>query len=636
MKRIISIPIIIIVLGISPACTDYMNVVPDNVATIDNAFTMRSTAERFLFTCYSYMPSHSEIEGNPAFLTGDEFWLPPTLTGTASQIAQIARNNQRVVNPYMNFWEGSNGGEDLYEGIRKTNLFLKNIDTVPDLDESEKQKWIAEAKFLKAYYHFWLMRMYGPIVVVKDNLPVYSEGEKVNQHRSSVDSAFDYVVKLLDEAIQNLPDRIDNEASELGRISKAIALSVKAKVLITAASPLFNGNDDYVGYKGPEGKELFNTTFDPTKWQKAADAAKEAIEFAESLGHELYNFRPQFSEYELSDTTKIKMSIRNSVAKKWNSEIIWGNTNSMARRTQIFATPRGLDPRRTSNGAPRGILAPPIKIAEMFYSNHGVPIEEDKTWNYANRFELKTATEDERYNLKEGYTTAALNFDREPRFYASLGFDGGIWYGQGRFNDKEGLFYVSSKQGQPAAMINIQSYSVTGYWPKKLVNFNNVIGTGNSYTIEDYPWPVIRLADLYLLYAEALNEVNGPSQEVYQYVNKVRERAGIPPVEVAWENYSTNPNKYTTKDGMREIIHRERLIEFAFEGKRLWDLRRWKESAEKLNNPITGWDLDQETAEGYYRERVLFEQRFSTRDYLWPLSEEVLLSNPNIEQNPGW
>src|SRR3546814_5521443 len=98
-----------------------------------------------------------------------------------------------------------------------------------------------------------------------------------------------------------------------------------------------------------------------------------------------------------------------------------------------------------------------------------------------------------------------------------------------------------------------------------------------------YPWPVMRLGDLYRMYAEAMNVLNGPSQEVYNYINPVRERAGLLPVEVAWPQYSRQPDKITTREGMRSIIQHERLIELAFEGKRFWDLRRWKRAHIELN-----------------------------------------------------
>ena len=308
----------------------------------------------------------------------------------------------------------------------------------------------------------------------------------------------------------------------------------------------------------------------------------------------------------------------------------------MAGSIQANATPRGLDPSKTANGSTVGNIAPTLKMAEMFYSNHGVPITEDKTWDYNGRFKLRTGTHAYRYDLQEGYQTAALHFDREPRFYADLGFDGGIWYGQGLFNDDANLFFVSCKKGQPASAQNQSSYSVTGYWPKKLVNFNNVIGDGTTYTIQSYPWPIIRLANLYLLYAEAENEASGPGPEVYKYVNLVRERAGLPTVENAWTNYSGNPAKFSNKEGMRDIIQQERLIELAFEGQRYWDLRRWKKAVDELNKPVTGWDLSQEDASAYYREKVIYNQTFTTKDYLWPIPESELLSNKKINQNPGW
>lgn len=635
MKNKLIIALFVVSSFLFSRCDNYLDVTPDNVATIDYSFRLRSTAERFLFTCYSYMPSHGSTSQNPALLAGDELWRPPTNTIPSWM---IARGNQRVVNPYVNAWQGSYGSKDMYEGIRQCNIFLENIGTVPDMTESEKRRWIAEVKFLKAYYHFWMARMYGPIVLIKENLPVSAGPDQVKIPRSSVDESFEYIVQLLDEAEPDLPESISDEVTELGRITKAISLAVKAKVLVTAASPLFNGNGDYQGFTNNDGTPLFNTTEDMGKWQRAADACKEAIDYCESVGHHLYRFEPLFSQYDLSDTTLVKMSIRNAVCEKWNPEIIWGNTNSIVGQgLQGSATPRGLDPARTGNTGTRGDLAPPLKIAELFYSNNGVPIREDKNWDYAGRHNLKIAGADDRFNLKQGYTTAKINFDREPRYYASLGFDGGIWYGQGRLNDKsDDLFYVASKQGQPAAPINLSYYNTTGYWPKKLVHFQSIIGYGSSYTTENYPFPVIRLADLYLLYAEALNEVSGPDPEVFQYVDTVRARAGIPGVEEAWTKYSNNPEKFSTREGMREIIHHERSVELAFEGKRFWDLRRWKKAMNELNKPITGWDLFQKTAEAYYRERLIFNQRFSTKDYLWPLNENTIQANSELVQNPGW
>src|SRR5690606_4349389 len=162
---------------------------------------------------------------------------------------------------------------------------------------------------------------------------------------------------------------------------------------------------------------------------------------------------------------------------------------------------------------------------------------------------------------------------------------------------------------------------VTGIYPKKHNNFTNVAVSRNSWTYTNYAWPMIRLSDLYLLYAEALNEVSGPSQEVYHYLNIIRRKAGLPTVQQSWANFSRSPGKYTTKEGLREIIQQERNIELALEGHRMWDIRRWKTAPQEYANPITGWDVDQSTHEGYYRERVILHQEFSLRDYFWPIRE---------------
>ncbi|AUP77917.1 RagB/SusD family nutrient uptake outer membrane protein [Flavivirga eckloniae] len=610
------------------SCDEYLDVTPDNIATLDNVFNRRNTAEQYLFTCYSYIPSHASVNDNPGFLGADEMWSVPS---SSNGNFQIAKGNQGVVEPYTNLWKR------MYQGIRICNIFLENIETVPDLTSAEKNRWVSEVKFLKAYYHYTLLRMYGPIVLVKENLLVSDDVETVKVPRSPIDECFDYIIELLDESYKDLPDRIENEVSELGRITKAISISLKAQILVSVASPLFNGNSDYGGFRNKDGTPLFNSVYDEAKWQIAADACKAAIEYCESVGHRLYLYEPRFSQYDLSPTTLTKLSIRNSLTEKWNPEIIWANTNSYVIDLQGKATPRGLDPNLGDNGETRGDMAPPLKIVEKFYSANGVPINEDITYDYEGRFDLETPTAEHKYNLKEGYTTAKLNFNREPRYYASLGFDGGIWYGQGRYDDEsDDLLFVSSKMGQPASMIVLHAFSTTGYWPKKFVHFQSIVNPGNTYTTENYPFPVIRLNDLYLLYAEALNEARGPSTEVYEYLDRVRTRAGIPNVERAWSDFSKNPGKVRSKDGLREIIHQERTIELAFEGYRFWDLRRWKTAVNELNKPITGWDLDQEEALGYYREKLIYKQTFIPRDYFWPIEEKAILSNSNLVQNPGW
>lgn len=607
------------------SCKKYLDVVPDNIATIDNAFTLRNQAEKFLFTCYSYMPMEGTLADDPAVQGGDETWGYKYTQG----YLLLARGLQNTSSPLGDRWT------EMYKALHDCNIFLENIEKVPDMDETERRRWIGEVKFLKAYYHFYLVRMYGPIPLVKTNLSIDASAEEVRVKRAPVDSCFNYIVSLLDESIESLPITITDPGKEAGRITQPIALTLKAKILVTAASPLFNGNTDEATLKNPDGTQLFNTTYSKAKWDSAAVACKRAIDVCHQVGMKLYKYNPSFQQYTLSDAINTQLSIRNSVTEKWNSEIIWGNTQSNTTTLQALVS-TWWDPALLDGTIVKGQISPPIKIAEMFYTQNGVPINEDKTYDYNGRYNLRVSEDKDKLLVKKDFVGPKLHFDREQRFYADLGFDGGIYYGQGKYDDKADLFYLLAKYKQRNGFGKPYYGTVTGYYIKKLVHYQNVIGTGQSYTVASYPWPLLRLSDLYLLYSEALNESQGPGAEVYEYINRIRDRAGLNSVESSWTNFSTNPSKYTSKDGMRAIIHRERLIELAFESQRFWDLRRWKEAAQELNKPITGWDQIQETAAAYYRPSVLFNQTFGLKDYFWPIDRDHIEINRNLVQNLGW
>jgi len=625
------------------SCKKYLDVVPDNVATIDYAFRSRDQAEKYLFTCYSYLPDLGNPANNIGIMGSDEFVVQYPFTypnDLNALLFAIPLGLQNVVDPYANYWDGTNGGKPYFRALRECNIFLENVDKVVDLTPDEKKRWIAEVKFLKAYYHYWLLKMYGPIPIIRTNKPVSSSVDEVRVYREPVDDVVNYITTLLDEAIPDLPDVLMNATSESGRITQSIALSVKAEVLVTAASPLFNGNSDYANLKNNNGTQLVNTTYSKEKWDKAAVACKTAIDACNALGMKLYYFVPRSNTYNISDTTKTQMNIRAAITEKWNSEIIWGASNSYTFAAGGY---RGLQENAQAILSPGGVanigqnLAVPLKMADLFYSKNGVPIEEDPSFNYAQRLTTtRIAAVGDRYNIKQGLTTATINFDREPRYYADLGFDCGVWYGSGRLDDKN-PYYVQQKLGQPAGTGNSTDFNISGYYPKKLVNYVNSINSGNqTYTVENYPWPVMRLSELYLLYSEALNESTGPSTEVYKYIDLVRARAGLGGIVQSYANYSVRPTKPTTQAGLREAIQRETLIELAFEGKRFWDIRRWKIASTYLNLPFTGWNILGTDDKSYYRVQVIYPNTFRQRDYLFPISESDLTINKNLIQNPGW
>ncbi|MGO4291824.1 RagB/SusD family nutrient uptake outer membrane protein [Chitinophaga sp. RAB17] len=617
-----------------PACKkSFLDVTPDNIATVDLAFNSASEAEKYLFTCYSYLPADGNVESNPAFMGADELWMEYPTVRISSYVWNIGRGNQNKAIAYVNTWSGDNS---YYRAIRDCNVFLEQVQDlkkVPDLGIDMRTRWIGEVQFLKAYYHYLLLRQYGPIVIADKNLAIDAPISEMRVKRSPVDASVDYIIALLDTAAAKLPERIQNNATEMGRLTRVIAKAVKAKVLVMAASPLYNGNPDFANFKDNTGTLLFNPAFSIEKWQRAADACKEAITAAESNGRTLYQF-PAASEFNITDTTRIQLGLRGAVSEPLNTEVIWPLTTSITIALQAFAMAH-TDPEQSTNTGSIAVMAPTLKSVGMFYTKNGVPVQEDKTLNFSSPNQLRTAVAEEKYNLIENYQTARINFDREPRFYSSLGFDGGIWYmTNSPSNSDNDTWTVQSKKGQFGSGLSIP---VTGYYPKKLVNRKFIWQASNAVYIENYAWPEIRLADLYLLYAEALNEAQGPVADVHEYINRVRSRAGLKTVASSWTQYANNPAKYTTKDGMRAIIHQERGIEFAYEGQRFWDLRRWKEAGVQLNGNIQGWDTNQSDASLYYKTITLFSQRFVVpRDYFWPIAEGDMRVNPNLVQNPGW
>lgn len=611
-------------------CADYLDIVPDDVPTMDNAFTNRLAAEKFLFSCYNFLPNPTDCWTHPALMTGDEIWWnidQPNFEG--KNVTKIAQGIQNSNDPFLNYWDGRLDGKNLFIGIRDCNIFLENIHKPKDLEDYERILWTAEVKFLKAYFHFFLLQQYGPIPIVRENIPVSATPDQVRVHRDPVDDVVNYIVELLDDAKTDLPLEITSMTTDAGRITQPIALAVKAKVLAWAASPLFNGNQDYINFKDNKGRLLVSTTYDVKKWERAAIAIKNAIDTCVLAGNRLYKYVP---ERIMSDTTALKLSYRNAVTEKWNKEIVWASTHDVGQ-LQKYCMPH-LVSANLGNGTNE--LCAPLKIAEQYYTNNGIPIDEDPSWDYQNRYEVQQAKADHAMYIRTGETTAKLHFNREVRFYASLGFDRGIFEGSGKVDDKDS-WYLQMRKSEIAGFRSVGEHIPTGYFLKKLINYETVTGTNASYTGKRYTYPLIRLADLYLLYAEALNEMKStPDKEVYSWIDLIRERAGLEGVVTSWAK-SIFPSKPTTQAGMREIIKRERLIELAFEGQRSGDLRRWKDAMKYLNEPVQGWDYKGDNIQTYYSVTTYWNKRvFSTRDYLWPLRTESITINSNLVQNPGW
>ena len=643
---------VIILFIISTSCEkDYLDVVPDNIATIDLAFNTRSTAENFLSTCYTYIPEHANVEQNFSLLAGDEIWYyaENDFYMNNETSFRLAKGMQNSASPYLNYWEGGRGApHSLFNALRDCNIFLENLVEVPGLEEDERLKWIDEVKVLKAFYHFWLMQMYGPIPIIDQNVPVGASPEETNVKRESIDDVVSYLVQILDEVIEaeNLPGLINYIYTDMGRITMPIAKALKAKILVLAASPIFNGNTDLSELTDNLGNKLVSQVYDPQKWVYARDALFEAIESAHLNGHQLYEFNQQIPIIGgINEEITRELSLRAAITEPFNTEIVWAFAPEWTGDLQMWCQPRWTADHSALFGYTKKSHAPTLNMAETFYTNNGVPIDEDLTWDYGNRYDvIQTPLFDSNnenfheFYIEDDYYTAKLHTYREPRFYSSIGFDGGKWFSLETENINF-IPHLNAKAGAASGKQGFEIYSITGFFAKKLVHYENIISLQGS-TIKGYSFPIIRLSDLYLMYSEALNETKAaPDAEVYEYIQRVRTRAGLDAggdILNTWQMYSTNPSKPMTKDGMRKIIHQERMIELALEGHRYWDLKRWKLATEYFNKPIQGWNIFRSDVEGFYEVENIFYRNFSTKDYLWPISQNELLRNPNLIQNPGW
>ena len=605
MKRFLFF--LILTAGLASGCKKYLDVVPPNTATLESAFNNSTAALNFFYSLYSYIPHVDNIGAIWDIETTDEVCIPNWNNHTSKSYIRGQLNSS---SPFWNFWgtAGGNPGASMFDGIRQCYTFLDNIDKTPNIAPQDLQRMKGEATFLIGYFHFVLLREYGPIVTIPGEVNLDGTGSGYYPSRQPYDSCVHFISNLLDKAAGMLPATVLS-STELGRATSVVCKGVKARMLLYAASPLFNGNSEYYSnFKNHDGKQLINLTYDANKWKLAADACLDAIQSAQSAGVQLYT-----STIATSDPVQKAMNnYRYTMVDPWNSELIWGYVNPVSNPIDIFraATPRIQG--KTYNGE-----CPTLKMVETYYTKNGLPINVDPGYDYANRYQISG-------------TTIKLHQNREPRFYASIGYD------RGNYAVNSTNIQLLMRSGEAHGWSSSQSdFSPGGYLQQKAVHPASVLTT-SSQTAVRYPWPLIRLGELYLDYAEALNEYAGVAQQstVLQYIDPLRIRSGIPGVQASWALVGKTS---FSQDDMRSIIRTERTIELAFEGHRFWDVRRWKMGDGTFNVPVYGMNIKGATAADFYQPTLVEQRIFNTPSYyLMPISVSDLGINTNLVQNPGW
>ena len=625
-----------------PGC-NYLDMVPEkDIETIESLFEQRTKVENWWKGLYSELNRiFADFRVNTAYLGADEFVTCQALYNSTLYNLdglKIADGLQMSQNPYGSIWYR------MYVVIRNCNIFLENVDHTYNMSEEDRNWWKADVKAVKAYVYFELVRRYGPICLIPQNMPVDLPVKDYQLPRQHVDTCFKEIINLLDESMEYVPKHSQRISNYGHTFSLEAVYALKAKVLLYAASPLFNGNAFYSDFKNKDGELLFNSTYDRNKWLLAAEAADKAAEMCEEGGRAL-----------ISGTTVKKTDLLNKMSdietmtfsRFTNSEYLleWKYPSTFHQ----FFLPRLVGDDDNFDSQALGCLSPSMKMVEMYYTSNGLPIDADITWSYNNRYKLGSESSPVYEGVIPMNTDVVnLHLRREPRFYASIAGDRMYWQRGTNTADKDYNLLVRAHKGEEPwgtqydFIVSNSWQNINGYWVKKhLFSWYNTLGYSNNLQGNETA-AIIRLAEVYLMQAEAWNEyLDQPDSRVYDPLDKVRERAGILPVREAWGNYSNNPTKVTTKVGMRDIIHQEYGIEFAFEGHRYWDLRRWLTAHQTMNEKQYGWNVIGTTDQAFYNYEtgpvvVWSSNKFiAPRDYLDPFdAEEILISG--MVQNPGW
>lgn len=647
MKHVLSY-LLIPVLLLTSSCDSWLDVVPEeDIATIDSEFETYTEAYKWLKSCYVYLEDIYNRQISIEHWGTDEMVADNYLINNVShpEGLDIIQGRQNVLAPYGDTWYNPWGSarKDMYTQITLCNHFITRIDNVYNLSDKDKQEWKAEVKALKAFYYFELVRRYGPVIIVPDRFDPNQDVETLKLPRSHVDTCFNYVVRLCDEVIEDLPSLTVKRSERRGYFNKEAAMALKARALCYQASDLFNGNPDYANFRNKNGEPLFSSTADPEKWKRAADAAIALIDYCrETSGLSLETGNLANTELQ-SKMLDIEKSVQTF---NWvSNEVLYMIRLGYGDGMFTYLLPNFED--GSLHNLKGACFVPTLKMVEMFYTENGLPIDQDVKWvGSGNPYAISEET-DPKYTDVVALNEPILNLHRrrEPRFYADIAADRCYWrLGQAINNNYKVEVYQGETFGLKKPRLSaIGPQNITGYFLKKWGSSRGTLANHASglTNLGEAPYPIFRLAEMYLIVAEALNEYkSAPDAEVYGYLNAVRRRAGIPDVEVAWKN-AKDPGRVTSKSGMRSIIRQEWNIEFAFEGYRFWNVRRWKTANIEFNEKVYGWNVVGNNANSFYNNGkgpvVVFSgNKFvAPRDYFYPIrSEEV--QTAGIVQNPGW
>lgn len=515
---------------------------------------------------YTYLPNgYNSVDGD--YLdAGTDDALPSRINATVESYSKGTVSLTYNPDPY---WGTA------YYGIRRANIFLKYVVRTP-ISAANMQYWKAEARFLRAYFYWELLKRYGGVPLLGDT--VLGLNDNIEIPRATYAQTVDYIVNECTAIKDSL--RADPALdAEWGHASKGAAVALKCRVLLYAASPLFNGG----GIESDATKKALTgyPTTDATRWQKVADAVTEF----KALGY--YNL--------VTSTSPAPAGFINVFINKKNAEIIFAKQNPISSLYETNQSPVGYI---VSNVQSYGFTSPSQNLVDAFPMKNGLPVTDGAS----------------------GYNAAAPYAGRDPRLDATVFYNGLTWLNRAVQTYQGG----ADKPDNPTAA---QIQTRTGYYLRKFLgNFT----TSTAFSNQSHNFPIFRFAEILLTNAEALNELGQVENAVAEII-KLRARAGI--IAGAGSRYGIRAG--ITQTEMSDLIRNERRIELAFEEHRFWDIRRWKIAGQVMNAPITGMKITNGTPLTYQIVTVA-NAVFPNRLYHMPIPYDEISKNQKLVQNEGW
>ena len=628
MKKQNSIYTLLIALLCFVSSCDYLGVSDQLVGGLQNTeqvFDNVSYTKRWYANVFAGIPDYSGINS----VNVGAFKNP--WTGMCDELVVGYGNSSKYNNSDRNAANmGFHRYGDCYKYIRQANIFLQKAHPImttgtqgDQLLEDELTQMKANVRFMRAFYHYLLFEQYGPIILVKDK--IYNATEDQDVPRNTVDEVIEYIDSELTAVASELTQEpIFEDKDYRAWPTKGVALAVRAKLWLYAASPLLNGGyREALSVTNPDGTRLF-PDYDAGKWEKALAACKDFIDYAEAGRYELYK------EYKDDNGAVIDpdKSVYN-LFQKYTHEIIWATANNDWGGMNGDAFDRRIAPRCEKNGL--GSTGVTQELVDAFYMKDGFPVSATAYLPQSILYQEEGygTYKDQNDNFSKKYTNVTVSnryLNREPRFYNTVFFNGRQW----PVSCNQVLFYNGGNSG-----VQEGQATLTGYMLFK--RFNRSVSLTNPGVASQFrPSIIFRLADFYLMYAEAANEVNPNDARVLKYLNLVRERAGLPDIE------TLNPAIRGNQELQRAAIQRERQIELATEGQRYFDVRRWmiadKNGEGRQNGYVHGMNVRGESndKEGFNRIVEASQIVFNRKMYLYPMPDSEMRKTKNLVQNPGW